>query len=85
MAEVPVELVVGVLADTARVEHDDVGMLLVVRTSPSATNRAAIRSESCSFIWQPNVRTTNLRGGMASSGTSPAYVTGRLGLSGLRR
>ena len=27
-------------------------------TSPSASSRPAMRSESCSFIWHPNVRTT---------------------------
>src|SRR5271166_2677825 len=32
-----------------------------VRAMPSATSTDAIRSESCSFIWHPNVRTRKLR------------------------
>ena len=54
-AEVAVELVVGVLADAAGVEDDDVGVVDASRSasSPSATSSPATRSESCSFIWQP--------------------------------
>src|SRR4051794_39419405 len=45
---------------------------LSVRSMPSASRRPAMRSESCSFIWHPNVRTTYLRvtrRGYASAGT----------------
>ena len=53
-AEVPVELVVGVLADAAGVEHDDVGDVEVVgRLHAVGREQPAIRSESCSFIWHP--------------------------------
>ena len=53
-----VELGLGVLADAARVEDDDVGVFQVVGAHEAVSARsAAIRSESCSFIWQPNVRT----------------------------
>ncbi len=54
-AEVPVELVVGVLADAARVEHDHVGRSRGRRSAPCrrSTSSPAIRSESCSFIWHP--------------------------------
>jgi hypothetical protein len=31
---------------------------LAAGCSPSASNSPAIRSESCSFIWHPKVRTT---------------------------
>src|SRR5689334_16492417 len=42
-----------------------------VRSMPSASRRPAMRSESCSFIWHPKVRTTYLRvthRGYASAG-----------------
>ena len=60
LAEVAVEPVVGVLPDATRVEHDDVGLGDRRRagTRPSASRRPAMRSESCSFIWHPKVRTT---------------------------
>ena len=32
-----------------------------IGSRPSCSNSPAIRSESCSFIWQPNVRTTYRR------------------------
>ena len=55
VAEVAVELVVGVLAHRAGVEHDDVGVgavgrALGIRRPPADP---ASRSESCTFIWQP--------------------------------
>ena len=55
VAELAVELVVGVLPDAAGVEHDDVGVVLRVvgGTRPSASSSPAMRSESCSFIWHP--------------------------------
>ena len=43
VAEVAVELVVGVLADAAGVEHDDVGVGLVVDRRPARRPRAARR------------------------------------------
>ena len=66
-AEVAVELVVGVLADAARVEHDDVGRRRAssVGSMPSAASSPAMRSESCSFIWHPKVRTWKRRGSAA--------------------
>ena len=56
VAEVAVELVVGVLPHRAGVEHDDVrGVLAVARRarSPRSSSRPESRSESCTFIWQP--------------------------------
>src|SRR5665213_1874851 len=43
-----------------------------VTTSPSATRAPASRSESCSFIWHPNVRMWKVRGRTAS--TAPPLV-----------
>ena len=43
VAEVAVQLVVGVLTDAARVEHDDVGVVLVVRPAPARRPRAGRR------------------------------------------
>ena len=57
-----VELVVGVLPDAAGVEHDDVGVVDPVgRHEAIGLSRPAIRSESCSFIWHPKVRTKKRR------------------------
>ena len=56
VAEVAVELVVGVLPDRAGVEHDDVGLLpsaRPARTYPAASSRPDSRSESWTFIWHP--------------------------------
>ena len=54
LAEVAVELVVGVLPDAAGVEDDDVGVLQARRGDEAVgTSRPARRSESCSFIWHP--------------------------------
>ena len=62
VAEVAVELVVGVLPDAARVQDDDVGVVdASAGTRPSASSSPAIRSESCSFIWHPKVRTRYVR------------------------
>ena len=49
----------GFLADGARVEDDDVGLLLrtAPSPSPSSSSMPLIRSESCAFIWQPKVVT----------------------------
>ncbi len=54
VAEVAVELVVGVLAHRAGVEHHDVGVRAVGGPPVSrASSSPASRSESCTFIWQP--------------------------------
>src|SRR5690606_3832460 len=45
-----------------------------VATMPSATNWPAIRSESCSFIWHPKVRT---RKRLAGSGVAAGSVMAR--------
>ncbi len=58
VAEMAVQLVVGVLPDTAGVEHDHVGVVEPsAATIPSFSSIPTRRSESCSFIWQPKVRT----------------------------
>jgi hypothetical protein len=52
MAEVAVELVVGVLPDAAGVEDDDVGVVLRGRRQHAVglEQTGDARSESCSFI-----------------------------------
>ncbi len=58
VAEVAVELVVGVLAHRARVQDDDVGVVPVGRGGVAGVlQQPASRSESWTFIWQPYVRT----------------------------
>ena len=58
LAEVRGELRVGLLADRARVEDDDVGVVGArASPSPSSSSMPLIRSESWAFIWQPNVVT----------------------------
>ena len=54
VAEVAVELVVGVLADRAGVEDDDVRVVAVGRPQVAGrSSRPASRSESWTFIWHP--------------------------------
>src|SRR5437870_10793191 len=48
------------------------------RDNPSATRRPAMRSESCSFIWHPKVRTKYVRAMALSS-----LGLGRAGRTGL--
>jgi hypothetical protein len=59
LAEVAVKPVVGVFPYAAGVEDHDVGVLGALRRDHpfGLRTRPARRSESCSFIWQPNVRT----------------------------
>ena len=83
VAEVAVQPVVGVLADGARVEHDDArrrprrpsGVM------PSAASSPPIRSESCSFIWHPKVRIRYVR---SIASRLPTWRTPRLGSPGRR-
>jgi len=54
--EVADEAVVGLLPDRAGVEQDEVGLVAAPASSyPSDSSMPFMRSESCSFIWQPNV------------------------------
>ena len=54
LPEVAVQLVVGVLPDAARVEHDDVGVVDGVGGLQSLRRQEAGDAlESCSFIWHP--------------------------------
>ena len=57
LAEVADEPVVGLLADRAGVEEDQVGAVARSPASlyPSDSSIPFIRSESCSFIWHPKV------------------------------
>ena len=49
---------VRLLANRARVEDDDVGLVgAVASPRPSDSSMPLIRSESCAFIWQPKVVT----------------------------
>ena len=58
LAEVCRELRVGLLPDRAGVEDDDVGVLgRRGLPRPSSSSMPLMRSESCAFIWQPNVVT----------------------------
>ena len=59
LAEVGGELRVGLLADRAGVEDDDVGVggASAASPSPSSSSMPLIRSESWAFIWQPKVVT----------------------------
>ena len=57
-ADLAPELLLGLLAHAARVQHEHVGVeaaggLALFQPAPSSTSR--IRAESCTFIWQPNV------------------------------
>ena len=60
LADLAPELLLGLLAHAARVEDDQVGVLgpLDRRASGRAQAPPSMRSESCTFIWQPNVWTT---------------------------
>ena len=56
LAEVAHEPVVGLLADGAGVEQDQVGArALPASLYPSDSSMPFMRSESCSFIWHPKV------------------------------
>ena len=58
VAEVRREPRVGLLADRAGVEDEHVGLLgRTASPRPSSSSMPLIRSESCAFIWQPNVVT----------------------------
>ena len=55
--QVAVELVVGVLPDGACVRTiTSASVTSELAVIPSAASKPDIRSESCSFIWHPNVR-----------------------------
>src|SRR5687767_5017680 len=43
-----------------------------VSTRPSACSSPAIRSESCTFIWHPKVRTKKRRGSVTAARLRPA-------------
>ena len=63
------DLLLGALADGARVDDDEVGVVhrRAPPRSPTASSRPAISSESLRFIWQPSVQTWN-RGSARTSG-----------------
>ena len=55
-ADLAPELLLGLLADAAGVQHDHVGRPTVDLDVPGPRARTScIRSESWTFIWQPNV------------------------------
>ena len=60
LADLAPELLLGLLAHAAGVEDDEVGVLEPGRSTPRRRPRRTppIRSESWTFIWQPNVWTT---------------------------
>ena len=86
LAEVAVELVVGVLPDAAGVEDHHVGLVdRAAAVSPSASSKPAMRSESCSFIWHPKVRRKYVRATrerLGPCGVDPTVVHGRSSVAG---
>ncbi len=58
VTEGPVELVVGILPNGAGVDDDDVRVAIGGADVPAASSDPLSRSESWTFIWQPNVRTS---------------------------
>ena len=58
LSEMRGEALIGLLADRARIEDEDVGFVLgMASPRPSSSSMPLMRSESCAFIWQPKVVT----------------------------